>query len=197
MEEKDSNQKNSQQRYHEVLLKILNNIGIVGVILTSIADIIFVIIFVVGVEMNVSLNSTIIFAIINAVVGVIINILLRFQGQKYAEIENKDLCDKFYRKKVKESKFYLSMGAWQILKAFTDIIIKGGITVFSIFGIVYISIEGSKNPIQILITIANLALFICFGLINMNSSYYRFYNVQVPYMELKTKKEGDKQNGDI
>ena len=35
---------------------------------------------------------------------VLISILLRYQGQKYAEIENENLCRKFYAKKVKETK---------------------------------------------------------------------------------------------
>ena len=70
-----------------------------------------------------------------------------------------------------------------------------GTTTLGITGIIYISIEGSKNPIQILITIVTLILFTCFGLINMNSSYCRFYNCQLPYMEIKIKEEGEKENG--
>lgn len=155
----------------------------------------FVIIFVVGVNIEVELKSSVIFASINAGVGVLINILLRYQGQKYAEIENEDLCNKFHRKKVEKKKKHLSMELWQLIKSIEDIVIKGGTTAFSIYGIIYISIEGSKNPIQILMTLVTLILFTCFGLMNMNSSYCRFYNVQVPYMELKIKEKGEKENG--
>lgn len=179
-----------------MLLKLLNNIGIVGAILAGIADVIFVIIFVVGIKIDVDMNASIIFAVINALVGILINVLLRYQGQKYAEIENQELCDKFYRKKVKEKKEHLSMGAWQVVNVLKDIIIKGGTTVFGIFGIIYISIDGSKNPIQILITLVTLILFACFGLMSMNSSYCRFYNIQIPYMELKIKENELKQKGD-
>lgn len=186
-----------QKKSHEMLLKLLNNIGVVGAILAGIADVIFVIIFVVGVKINVSIKASIIFAIINSLIGVLINVLLRYQGQKYAEIENQELCNKFYKKKVKESKKYISMTAWQAISALFDIIIKGGTAIFGIFGIVYISIEGSKNPIQILITLVTLVLFACFGLMNMNSSYNRFYNIQVPYMELKIKEKGDNENGTL
>ena len=87
------------------------------------------------------------------------------------------------------------MEAWQALKSLQDIVVKGALTVFGIYGIIYISIEGSKNPVQILITLVTLILFTCFGLMNMNSSYCRFYNVQVPYMEMKIKEEGEKENG--
>lgn len=173
-----------QRKSHEVLLKLLNNIGIIGAILAAIADIVFVIIMVLGVKVEANLSAIIIFAIVNALIGILINILLRYQGQKYAEIENEELCTKYYNKRIKEKK-YISMGTWMVLKTIQDFIIKGGTTAFSIFGIVYISITGSKNPIQILMTIATLLLFTCFGLIGMNSAYGRFYNIQVPYMEMK------------
>lgn len=165
-------------------MKLLNNIGVVGAVLAAIADIIFVIIMVLGVQIQAELRSIIIFAVVNALVGILISILLRYQGQKYAEVENEDLCKQYYNKRIKEKK-YVSMGKWMTIKAVEDILIKGVTTSFSMFGIIYISITGSKNPIQILITIATLVLFACFGLIGMNSAYTRFYNIQVPYMNLK------------
>lgn len=173
---------NLQEKSHEALMKLLNNIGIVGACLMCLADIIFVIIFVFGVQFEKSGKAVIIFSIINAFIGVGINVMLRLQGQKYAELENKELCEKFYKKRVKEKK-YISMGTWSVLTTLKDIITKGCTTVFGIYGIIYISIEGSHNPIQILITIVTLVLFICFGLINMNSAYTRFYNIQKPYIE--------------
>lgn len=182
---------------HEMLLKLLNNIGIVGAILAGIADIIFVMIFVFGIKIDVQNNAIIVFAVINSLIGVLISILLRYQGQKYAEIENEDLCKRFYAKKVKENKRFISMNLWQLINVIKDLIIKGATTAFSIWGIIYISIEGSKNPIQILITLVTLVLFACFGLINMNSSYCRFYNEQVPYMENKLKEKEIKENGSL
>ena len=197
MEKEKKRMPNLQNKSHEALLKVLNNVGIVGSVLAGIADIIFVIIFVVGMKIEMKRSAAIIFSIINALIGILINILLRYQGQKYAEIENEEICNKFYRKKVREQKRHLSMGAWQILKSIKDIIIKGCTTSFSICGLVYLSIEGSKNPIQILITLVTLVMFACFGLMNMNSSYCRFYNVQIPYMELKIKEKGDNENGTL
>lgn len=185
-----------QQKSHEILLKLLNNIGIIGSILAGIADIIFVIIFVVGIKIDVDIKANIMFATINSLVGILINVLLRYQGQKYAEIENQELCNKFYKKRVEEKKKYLSMNAWQGINILKDIIIKGGTTIFGIFGVIYISIEGSKNPIQILIALVTLVLFACFGLMGMNSGYCRFYNIQVPYMELKIKENELKEKGD-
>lgn len=192
MESKENKTLNWQKKSHEALLKILNNIGVIGAVLAAIADIIFVVIMVLGVKIDVELKSIIIFAVVNALIGILINVLLRYQGQKYAEIENEELCKRFYNKQIKEKK-YMSMGKWMTIKTIEDFVIKGCTTSFSIFGIVYISVTGSKNPIQILITAATLVLFACFGLIGMNSAYCRFYNVQVPYMELTTTKRNEKQ----
>lgn len=177
-----------QNKSHEVLVKILNNIGIIGSILAAIADVAIVTIFVIGIETRQNLTSVVLFAIINAIVGILISILLRYQGIKYAEIENEKLVTDFYKKKVKEKK-YLSIGVWAFLSALKDIIFKGATCAFSIFGVVYISLEGSKNPIQILITLVTLLLFGCFGLMNLNSSYYRYYKIQIPYMQLHLQKE--------
>lgn len=175
---------NLQKKSHKALLTLLNNIGIVGSILAAVADIIFVIIMVLGVNIKVSLSAIIIFAVVNALIGILINVLLRYQGQRYAELENEELCKRFYNKRVREVK-YISMGKWMALKTLQDFIIKGGGTAFSIFGIVYITITGSKNPIQILMTLVTLVLFACFGLMGMNAAYSRFYNIQIPYMQMK------------
>lgn len=180
-----------QAKSHEALLKLLNNIGIVGAALAAVADIIFVIIMVVGVNVQADIKSIIIFAVVNALVGLMINILLRYQGQKYAEVENKELCEKYYNKRARERK-YLSMAKWTTIQAVKDFIIKGCTTAFSIFGVIYITINGSKNPIQLLLTLATLVLFVCFGLISMNSSYSRFYNIEIPHMKLEIEKREKK-----
>lgn len=183
-----------QKKSHEALLKLLNNIGVVGAILAAVADIIFVIIMVLGVHVNAELSAIIIFAVVNALIGLLINVLLRYQGQKYAEIENEELCKKYYTTRVKEKK-YLSISTWMALKTLQDVAVKGFTTAFSIFGIVYISVTGSKNPVQILLTLATLILFACFGLISMNSAYTRFYNVQVPFMRLKVAEREENNSG--
>lgn len=176
-----------------MLLKLLNNIGVIGAILAAIADLAFVVIAVVGIEIYAEPFGIILYSTVNALIGVLISGLLRYQGQKYAEVENEELCQDYYNKKIKEKK-HMSMGAWMTLKSIQDVIIKGGTTAFCLFGVTYITIQGSKNPIQILITFATLILFACFGLMAMNSAYCRFYNVQVPLMELKVKERENETN---
>ena len=174
---------NLHKKSHETLMRLLNNIGIVGAILAGIVDLIVVIIFVFGVDIKQDLTSNIIYASINAFVGVLINVLLRYQGQKYAEIENQDIRELYYAEKVKREKHHVSLLAYNLLGIVKDVFIKGVSAAFSVFGIIYLSIQGTHNPIQILITLATLVLFACFGLISMNNSYCRYYDVQIPYME--------------
>lgn len=181
--------RNLQQKSHEALVKILNNIGIIGSVLAAIADMIFVIIFVIGIDIHADMTACLVFAIVNALIGVLINILLRYQGQKYAEIENEETCNKFYHKQVKTRK-YMPFGLWQFLQSIKDLFVKGCTATFSVCGALYLTIEGSKNPIQILITLVTLVLFTCFGLMGMNKSYTRFYNIQLPYMEKEIEENG-------
>lgn len=96
-------QKKSQRK----LLIVLNNIGIIGAIIAGIADLIFVVISITGININITNNSSILYSFINAFIGILINILLRYQGKRYAEIENQELVDRFYDKKVKEKNTYL------------------------------------------------------------------------------------------
>lgn len=196
MENKNVPMQTLQKKSHEALLKILNNVGIIGAVLAGVLDIIFVMIMVFGLDIKIDMKSIIIFAVVNALIGILINILLRFQGQKYAEIENEELCKQFYNKKVKEKK-YMSMGTWMGIKVVEDFLVKGCTTAFSIFGMIYITIQGSKNPIQILLTLATLVLFACFGLMGMNSAYSRFYNIQVPYMQLELSKRVEEAHKNV
>lgn len=171
-----------QKKSHKALLSVLNNVGWIGAILAAIADVIFVIITIVGIDLEMGPIGVILYSTVNACIGVLISVLLRYQGKHYAELENECLVEQYFHKEVKERK-HMSMGKWMVCQSIKDILIKGGITAFMLFGTTYIVIVGTHNPIQILITLFTLVLFACFGLVAMNSAYCRYYNVQVPIME--------------
>lgn len=177
---------------HEVLMNILNNIGIICSIFCAIADIVLVVVFVIGVNVDRETTSITAFSIANSICGVLINVFLRYQGQKYAEIENSKIIEQYYNKKAKETK-YRSIKVWEILQTIKDIIIKGGLVSASIFCTFYISIQGSGNIILILIAVVSMLMFICFGLIGMNNAYNRFYNIDLPYMKKEILEKGDSE----
>lgn len=182
MEQENVKQNILQRKSRQSLIKLLNNIGIVGAVIAAVVDIICVIIFVTGLKIEQDMTSTWLFAVVNALIGLLIINLLRFQGIRYAQIENETLCNEFYADRIKKDKHYLPIGKWQVVQFVKDFLIKGCTCTFSIFGIIYISIEGSKNPIIILMALANLLLFAGSGLIAMSSAYNRFYDMEIPYM---------------
>lgn len=106
-----------QQKSHEALLKLLNNIGVVGSIIAGVADIIFVIIFVLGVNIQAETNSIVIFSVINSVIGVLINVLLRYQGQNMLKLKRGYLFQVLSRESKKKRK-HLSMTWWQVINGF-------------------------------------------------------------------------------
>lgn len=183
------------EKSHEALMKLLNNIGVIGAILAGVVDIILVIVFVFGIEFQQDTMSTVVYAITNAFVGVMINVLLRYQGQKYAEVENEEIRKKYYREKIKRNEKHLTLLQYNIINGAIDVIMKGASAAFAVAGYIYIAVKGSRNYIQILITLATLILFGCFGLISMNKSYCRYYDVQIPYMELYISKQEVNENG--
>lgn len=189
MEQEELRQNILQRKSRQSLIKLLNNIGIIGAIIAAVVDIICVVIFTTGLKIEQDLTSTWMFAVTNALIGLLIINLLRFQGVKYAQIENEELCARFYASRVKKEKHYMTIHHWQIVQFVKDFVIKGLTCTFSIFGIIYISIEGSKNPVIILMALANLLLFACSGLIAMSSAYNRFYDMEVPYMEQELNKK--------
>lgn len=64
-------------------------------------------------------------------------------------------------------------------------------------GIIYIVIEGSKDYNMILLSIVNLIMFACFGLISLVKSYEFFNGNYIPYIldliEQKDKQEQQEQ----
>ena len=82
-----------------------------------------VIVFTVGVEIDISMSSNIMFACINAIIGVIINSLLRYQGQKYAEIENEEIQQTFNEiKLLLEKRNYLAVVSEEVEKLYGKIL---------------------------------------------------------------------------
>lgn len=107
MDEGKSEPKNLQQKSHEALLKLLNNIGVVGSIIAGVADIIFVIIFVLGVNIQAETNSIVIFSVINSVIGVLINVLLRYQGQNMLKLKTRIFVPSSIERKQKEAQAFI------------------------------------------------------------------------------------------
>ena len=162
---------------------ILQYVGVIGAILMSIMYIIIVVILIIGFKAQ-SIQNTIVFAVINAIVGLMIMQFLKIQGISFAKNlpENIEIIKQYYNTKTKDKKIQSIKYYWtsSLIK---DFISKGLSIAFTTAGIIYIVIVGSNDYTLLLLALANLILFICFGLLALNNAYEFYNNKHVPYMQ--------------
>ena len=169
--------------FEKKIQPILQYVGVIGAILMSIMYIITVVILIIGFKAQ-SIQNTIVFAIINAIVGLIIMQFLKIQGISFAKNlpENIEIVKQYYNTKTKDKKIQSIKYYWtsSLIK---DFISKGLSIAFTTAGIIYIVIVGSNDYTLLLLALANLILFICFGLLALNNAYEFYNNKHVPYMQ--------------
>ena len=88
--------------FRDKILPILNYIGAIGALITSVAYIILVVIMIFGFEAEDILETTV-FAVVNAAVGFVIMQFLKYQGQTFAELleDNRPILEAYRASKVK------------------------------------------------------------------------------------------------
>lgn len=176
---------------------ILQYVGVIGAILMSIMYIIIVVILIIGFKAQ-SIQNTIVFAIINAIVGLMIMQFLKIQGISFAKNlpENIEIIKQYYNTKTKDKKIQSIKYYW-ISSLIKDFISKGLSIAFTTAGIIYIVIVGSNDYTLLLLALANLILFICFGLLALNNAYEFYNNKHVPYMQEMIKNKITKKEIEI
>ena len=176
---------------------ILQYVGVIGAILMSIMYIIMVVILIIGFKAQ-SIQNTIVFAIINAIVGLMIMQFLKIQGISFAKNlpENIEIIKQYYNTKTKDKKIQSIKYYW-ISSLIKDFISKGLSVAFTTAGIIYIVIVGSNDYTLLLLALANLILFICFGLLALNNAYEFYNNKHVPYMQEMIKNKITKKEIEI
>ena len=183
--------------FEKKIQPILQYVGVIGAILMSIMYIIIVVILIIGFKAQ-SIQNTIVFAIINAIVGLIIMQFLKIQGISFAKNlpENIEIVKQYYNTKTKDKKIQSIKYYWtsSLIK---DFISKGLSIAFTTAGIIYIVIVGSNDYTLLLLALANLILFICFGLLALNNAYEFYNNKHVPYMQEMIKNKITKKEIEI
>ena len=171
------------ERFEKHIKPILTYIGLIGAVLTSIAYIILIFILIKGFKYE-QTTQTVVFALVNAAVGLIIANFLKYQGISFAkEIPaNQELLKNYYGAKTKDKKNH-SLSFFWITSIIKDIITKGLSIAATTCGLIYIVIVGSNDWSLLLMSIVNLLLFICFGLLSLNKAYDYFNNTYVAYMK--------------
>lgn len=168
--------------FEQKIKPILQYVGIIGALLTSIVYIIVVIVLIQGFKYQQPIQG-IIFAIINAIIGFIILQFLKIQGIEFAKNipENKAIREQYFASRTKDKKVH-SLKYYWFLSLTKDIAFKCSGVAIVTAGLIYVVIQGSQDYVLLLMALANLILFICFGLLALNSAYGFYNEYQIPYM---------------
>ena len=167
--------------FKQKVLPILHYVGVIGATIMSVAYIILVMVLIQGFKVEATLKTTI-FACVSAGVGFIIMQFLKYQGITFAELENKEILEKYYGTKTRDKKSHSLTYFW-VTSVVKDIIVKCATVAGTSVGIVYIIIEGSKDYNLILLAIVNLLMFICFGFISLVKAYNYFNRIYIKYIQ--------------
>lgn len=169
--------------FEEKILPLLNYIGAIGAVITSIAYIIIVFVLIQGFEKETTLHTTV-FALVNAGVGFVILQFLKYQGISFAEMkpENEEILKQYYGTKTKDKKSHSMIYFW-ITSVVKDVFIKCATLAITSIGIVYLIIKGNKDYNLILLAIVNLLMFICFGFLSLVKSYKYFNRTYIKYIK--------------
>lgn len=171
--------------FERKIAPVLQYVGAIGATLMSIMYIVVVVILIVGFKAQ-ALQSALVFAIVNALVGLIIMQFLKIQGISFAKNleKNKEIVDRYYNSKTKDKKPH-SINYYWVTSLIKDIIVKGLSVVLTTTGLIYIVIQGCEDYTLLLLALVNLVMFICFGLLALNSAYDYYNNKHIPYLKLK------------
>ena len=161
---------------------VLSYVGAIGAGLMCIAYIIVVFVLIQGFQATVIFN-TLLFASVNAIVGFIIMQFLKVQGVSFAKLipENDKLIKEYYNTKTKDKKPHSMQFYWTI-SIIKDIFTKCLSVAITSAGLIYIVIQGCGDYTLLLLALVNLVMFICFGLLALNSAYEFYNNKHIPYM---------------
>ena len=190
----------NKDKFEKHIKPILTYVGLIGAVLTSIAYIILIFILIKGFKYE-QTTQTIVFALVNAAVGLIIANFLKYQGISFAKElpDNQQVIKDYYGNKTKDKKNH-SLSFFWVTSIIKDVITKGLSIAASTCGLIYIVIVGSNDWSLLLMSIVNLLLFICFGLLSLNKAYDYFNNTYVAYMRERineTSKEKTTTSSDI
>lgn len=171
---------------HDFILKLLYYIGFIGAAILTVAYIALVWVFIAGFEASAEFTNLIIFAICNGVIGLMICQMLKLQGITFAKniTSNRIILEEYYNTKTKDKKPQ-SIGRYWLKSLIQDFFLKAVTIILSTGGIVYVVIQGTNDYTMLLIAIVNLLMFICFGLLSMNSAYQFYNNYHIPYIKEK------------
>ena len=186
------------EELNETIKSLLIYVGFAAALISAIAYIIITWVMVKGFTTDLELANQITFAIIGAIVGVSITISLIMQGIAFAKRDDKaqQVMTNYYKalnKTKKEKQFHTIEHyiKWAIIKT---ILLRGTTVAITTFFVLYIFIEGNGNWSLLGLAVANICMFIGFGLVGLSNAYDHYLKQHIPIIEeLTTRLEQDKE----
>lgn len=174
----------TQTFFEKKIKPILLYVGTIGAALMSIGYIILMFVLVLGFNAQSNMTQSIVFAIVNAVVGFVIMQFLKIQGVDFAKNlpDNIEIMKQWSQKKKKDKKHH-SMKFFWTKTVIGDVLGKALTVGITTAGIIYIVIEGSQDYNMLLLSVVNLLMFACFGLISLVKAYEFYNNEYIPFIQ--------------
>lgn len=164
---------------NEKVSNILLWTGAIGAGISGIAYIIIMTVLVVGIESSMAQDQLLLVSILNAIAGLLITFMLRGQGVALASnsSENKKVMDEYRTilnktKPVEKLRTITWFVGW---KSILDISTKAMTVAISTYAMIFIFMEGNGDISLVFLAIANVFLFISFGILALRGAY-NFYN---------------------
>lgn len=179
--------KKKRERY-EKIKNILLYTGMILSIISAITYLIITFILVKGFETHIASDKLLVFLFIGAVAGVMINLSLRIQGLDFAKdlADNKNTLKEYLDLIVEDKKTKLYPMWVMFLKTIlTDIIIKGGTLVVTMYFTISFVIDGMGDEKYIWLGIANTLMYLGLGFLSLAKAYDYYNEKHIPYLKQK------------
>lgn len=158
--------------------RILLYVGAIGAVIASLAYLFIMVTLVVGIEAKMDQGQLIVVSVIGAAAGIMITWSLRGQGIALAanEEESKTVMKEYHQviNKTKKAKSLRTIKYHVVVQSITDIGTKVITVGLSTYFMVSIFMEGAGDLSLIGLAVANILMFISFGILSLRKAY-KFY----------------------
>ena len=174
--------------------KINNILTWMGAVVAGISIVVYVavvVILVEGFEQVHETSNLTIFSIIGAADGLLVSNSLRLQGVALAK--NLPESREIIKRLAVETKVKHRSITWHLIWSFIQDVFTKGVTIgFSTYFMVSIVIEGLKDDKYILLALANIFLFVGFGLIALARAFDFYLEHHIPLLKQKLKDQASR-----
>lgn len=186
----------------EKIKKTLSFYGAIGAIITSLVYMIIIITLVGGIKSKMQSDRVILISVLGAIAGLLITFMLRGQGVQLAKDEDNEgaqVMKRYYQaiNKTKPMKKLRTIDNYILINTLVDIVLKGFTLAATTYFSITIFMEGSGDWSLIGLGIANILMFLSFGIIALSKTYTYYMEEHLPAIEEKIRKLGENNEPEV